>query len=67
MTDTSPDMEREFRRRIMARAPEERLLMAASMHESARTLALASLPPNTSPAATRRFLLIRFYPELARR
>ena len=64
MTDTPPVVEREFRRCIMARSPEERLRMAVSMHQTARTMALASLPAGTDPAETRRLLLQRFYPEL---
>ena len=64
MTDTPPAIEQEFRRRLMARPAEERLLMAVSMHQTARTIALASLSPTASRAETRSFLLDRFYPEL---
>jgi hypothetical protein len=64
MTDTPPAVEREFRRLIMARPAEERLLMAVSMHQSARAIALASLPPDADPVETRRLLSHRFYPEL---
>jgi hypothetical protein len=48
----------------MARSPEDRLRMAVSMHQTARTIALASLPPRASPAETRLLLRERFYPEL---
>lgn len=65
MTDTSPDMELEFRRRIMARPAEERLRMAVSMHQTARTIAIASLPPDLPRAESLRLLRDRFYPELA--
>jgi len=64
MTDTPPAIQQEYRRRIMARSAEERLRMASSMHQTARTIVLASLPPAADPAETRRLLLHRFYPEL---
>ena len=50
MNDTPPAIQREFRRRIMIRTPEERLRMASSMHQTARTIALASMPPDADPS-----------------
>ena len=44
------------------RTPEERLRMASSMHQTARTIALASMPPDADPSETRRLLFHRFYP-----
>ena len=61
MNDTSPDMERIVNERIMALSGEERLLMGASMFETARTMCLASLPQGANDTEQRLLLLRRFY------
>jgi hypothetical protein len=66
MTDTPPDMQQECRRCTMARPAKERLRMAGSMDQTARTIAIASLPPDIPHAESPRLLFERFYPELAR-
>ena len=43
MTDTSPEIAREVRERIMAFSGAERFRMGARMFEAARRMALASL------------------------
>jgi len=45
----------------MARAPEERLLMASHMFDTARAFARASLPPDLPPAEVACRLFLRFY------
>ena len=64
MNDTSPEAERVQRQIIMAKPPEERFLMGASMFESARTMVLASLPEDLGYADLRIMLYRRFYGEM---
>ena len=62
--DTSPEMERKFRKRLLARSGEERLKMGCSMHAAAQALVRASIlaeHPSASPAAMRKALFLRFY------
>jgi hypothetical protein len=64
MTDTSPDVERQYRELLLRRPGEARLRMGCSMHALARTLVRASLladDPQASAAAIRRGLFLRFY------
>jgi hypothetical protein len=61
MNDTPPEVEVLFREMMMARSPQERMRMAASMFETARALALSSLPPDASEWDKRRHLMRRFY------
>jgi hypothetical protein len=44
VTDTSPEIERMVRNKIMARSGEERFIMGAEMFDSAREMVKASLP-----------------------
>ena len=61
MTDTSPEIERMVRNKIMARSGEERFIMGAEMFDSARELVKASLPKNLSETEMRRLLFKRIY------
>jgi hypothetical protein len=61
MTDTSPEIERIVRDKLMARSGEERFVMGAQMFESAREMMKASLPPGLSEAEQRRRLFQRLY------
>ena len=61
MTDTSPEIERMVRDKIMARSGEERFGMGTQMCESAREMVKASLPPGLSEAELRRQLCKRLY------
>jgi len=61
MHDTSPSVERLYRQKLMERSPEERFVMGARMFETARTMALASLPRNLSFAERNFNIFLRFY------
>lgn len=61
MTDTTPEIERIVREKIMARSGEERFIMGAEMFESAMQIAKASLPPGLPIAEQRRRLFKRIY------
>ena len=63
MTDTSPEIERMMRDRIMALSGEERFVMGAQMSESAREMVKASLPQDLSEPEQRRQLFKRIYGE----
>jgi hypothetical protein len=61
MTDTSPNVGQRYRQMLLARSPVERMMMAARMFDTARAIALASLPPDLSPEESRRRLFERLY------
>lgn len=61
MTDTSPEIERMMRDKLMARSGEERFVMGARMFESACEMVKASLPRGLSAAEQRRQLFKRLY------
>jgi hypothetical protein len=61
VTDTSPEIERMVRNKIMARSGEERFIMGAEMFDSAREMVKASLPKNLSETERRRLLFKRIY------
>jgi len=61
VTDTSPEIERMVRNKIMARSGEERFIMGAEMFDSAREMVKASLPKNLSETEMRRLLFKRIY------
>ncbi|MFZ4695400.1 MAG: hypothetical protein ACOYMV_09760 [Verrucomicrobiia bacterium] len=63
MTDTSPEIARRIRKRIMAFSGAERLRMGARMFEAARRMALASLPADLSETERKRRLFQRLYGE----
>jgi hypothetical protein len=62
--DTSREMDRKFRKMLLARSGEERLKMGCSIHATAQALVRASAlqkDPSASPAALRKALFLRFY------
>jgi hypothetical protein len=61
MTDTSPEIERMVRDKIMARSGEERFIMGAQMFDSAREMVKASLPMGLPETEQRRLLFKRIY------
>jgi hypothetical protein len=61
VSDTSPEIERMVRNKIMARSGEERFIMGAEMFDSAREMVKASLPKNLSETEMRRLLFKRIY------
>ena len=61
MNDTSPEIERMVRNKIMARSGEERFIMGAEMFDSSREMVKASLPKNLSETEMRRLLFKRIY------
>jgi hypothetical protein len=61
MTDTTPEIERIVREKMMARSGEERFIMGAEMFESAMQIAKASLPPGLPIAEQRRRLFKHIY------
>ena len=62
--DTSPEVARLVTERYRAMSGRERFMIGIRMFETARALALASLPPGVSENERRRHLCARFYPEL---
>lgn len=71
MTDTPPEIERLVREKIMARSPEERLIMGSEMFDAAVTMVLASFPPGLTESERKKRLYERLYgkidPALAER
>jgi hypothetical protein len=61
MTDTDPQTEAVYRRLLMQRSPEERVMMAMRMCEMARATVMASLPPDLSEADRRVAIFRRYY------
>ena len=61
MTDTSPEIERMVRERLMARSDEERFIMGAQMFDSAVTMIRASFPPGLSALEQKNKLFVRLY------
>jgi hypothetical protein len=61
MNDTSPEIARRVRNRIMAFSGAERFRMGTRMFEAARRMALASLPPDLSETERKRRLFQRLY------
>jgi hypothetical protein len=64
MTDTSPEVALLVREKIMARPGAERFVMGALMFDAARTMMLASFPPDLSEPEQRRRLFARLYSDL---
>ena len=63
MNDTSPEVERLVREKIMARSGEERFVMGAQMFDAAREMIRASLPRDLPAAELKRRLFERLYGE----
>jgi len=64
MTDSPGEVLETVRTLLLERTGSERIRMASDMFDSARRMALASLPPNASAHEIAGFLRIRIYPEL---
>ncbi len=64
MTDTSEEVLETVRSLLLARTGSVRIRLASDMFDSARRMALASLPSNASAHEIAVFLRIRIYPEL---
>lgn len=68
MRDTAPVAAALARERWLDLPPEHRLLLAASMFDSARAMVFASIPDDLTPASRRSWLCARLYGgDLARR
>jgi hypothetical protein len=65
MNDTSTEIAEMVRSRYLAMAPAERFIIGARMFETARAMAMASLPSGLSQQEVRRRLCERFYGDLA--
>jgi hypothetical protein len=61
MTDTSPEIERIVRRKMMARTGPERMIMGAEMFEAAKVMVCASFPPGLTKSEHNRRLFVRLY------
>jgi len=61
MQDTTPEFQRLYAARFRAMTPGERMLIAASMFDTARALVEASLPPGLDETDRRRRITERFY------
>ena len=61
MNDTSLDIEEKFHEMMMARSGAERLIMGASMFDTARRIILASLPKDLPEEELKRRLFERIY------
>jgi hypothetical protein len=61
MNDTSPEIERIVRELMMKRSGVERIKIAAAMFDAARTMVLASFPPELAEIEVKDRLCRRFY------
>jgi hypothetical protein len=61
MNDTTPEIAAIFRERLMSRTGAERVEMGSRMFDLARTMALASFPPDLSEIERKGRLCERLY------
>ncbi len=61
MDDTPEDFKSLFRKKLMERSGEDRVMMGDSMFVAAREIALASLSDTAGAAEQRYRLFLRFY------
>ncbi len=61
MMDTTPAMQQLYRDKLMERSNEERFMMGVRSFDVARTMVLASLPPDLDETEQRVALFLRFY------
>lgn len=61
MNDTDPDIEQMLFERYMKMTGEERVMIAASMYDTAREIVLSSLSPILTEKEKRVQLFLRFY------
>lgn len=67
MQDTTPEFQRLVEAGFARLAPEERVRMCTEMFDTARALAVASMPEDLDPAERRFRLCERLYGDLAAR
>ena len=66
MNDTSIEIAGQFQRMLMQKKPEERLRMACSMFDAAKSIAKSSILekfPAISPVEMKQKIFLRFYGE----
>ena len=61
MNDTSPEIAKLVRQKLMARSGSERFVMGARMFDAARAMVLASLPAGILQDELKRQLFQRIY------
>lgn len=61
MNDTTPEIAAIVREQLLSRSGAERVVMGSRMFDVARTIALASFPPDLSEIETKRRLCERLY------
>lgn len=61
MNDTTPEMEKLYRRLMKEKTGEERFLMGVSMCATARRIVKSSLPEGLSEREIRQQLFLRYY------
>ena len=61
MNDTSPEIAKLVRQKLMARSGSERFVMGARMFDAARAMVLASLPAGITQDEQKRQLFQRIY------
>jgi hypothetical protein len=61
INDTSPEIARLVREKLLARSGAERVLMGSGMFDAARAIVLASFPSGLSEIELKRRLCERFY------
>jgi hypothetical protein len=64
MNDTPPEVEALYRKMLLEKSNEERMIMGAQMFDAARRMMIASFPPDLSEDEFRQMLFERTYPEL---
>lgn len=61
MIDTAPEIEALYREKLMSVSNEERFMMGSRMFDAARTMIIASFPPDISESELRQRLFLRIY------
>ena len=61
MNDTTPEIAKIMRQRLLARSGAERVLMGSRMFDAARAMVMASFPPGLDEIEIKRRLCERFY------
>lgn len=64
MNDTHPKVAEKWKEWMASKRPEERLMMACSMYDTAKALVVSSIldkTPDISPSQLRREVFLRFY------
>ncbi len=63
VNDTSPDIAKRVRERLMALSGAERFRIGSEMFDAARRMVLASLPADLPERERKRLLFVRVYGE----